>query len=273
MGGGGPVMPTNRFTLSNAFASKLKENPSRSTTVARVGAEHLYNTNPPYSQVRISPYSLMNYQQQVMISEPLGYWIMDDANATMEDDSGSAYHGEHFNSPTPVDGSVNLETRDALSYNGTNQYSTVPNPSLTTNCTIEAIIYWTSGTKSVLRDASTGGNGWIFAQDSGGFLAFRVGGTDFVTTVATASVQNDWKHLVLVKSGGSVEYFVDGVSSYTGSGAPSTASTPPWYVAKDGLDANYVAIRMQHLSMYSEGLPDDEVLKHYNAYAGVEVIQ
>lgn len=262
-----------QFTLSDRFAAKLKESPSRSTVSARVGANLGYNTNIPFSQVKISPYSIMNYQQQVMISEPDGYWIMDDTNATMEDDSGNAYHGTHFNTPTPVDGSAHLETRTALQYNGTTQYSTVPNPSFTTVCTIEAVTYWTSGTQSILRDSTSGSSGWIFAYDAGGFLAFRIGGTDYVTTVPTASIQNAWKHLVLVKNGSSVEFFVNGTSVYTGSGAPSTAASMPWYFAKDGTDSNYVATRGQHLSMYARALPDDEVLTHYNAYAGVEVIQ
>ena len=68
-------------------------------------------------------------------------------------------------------------------------------------------------------DTAVAGVGWILAFDSGGRLAYRLGGTNFITSRTVASLRDGWHHLVATKDGGAVAFYLDGVLLHSASGA------------------------------------------------------
>ena len=83
--------------------------------------------------------------------------------------------------------------------------------------TLEGWFFWEAGV-ALMRDA-TSSAGWILAYDSGGKVAYRVGGTTFTTALATASLRDGWHHVALTVAGGATSLYVDGVLVHSGSGA------------------------------------------------------
>lgn len=103
----------------------------------------------------------------------------------------------------------------------------------------------------LLRDHSgtpPGDNGWLlYGDNSGGtpsgVVQYRVGGTEFTTTVPSAEIkQQRWVHLAITYDATQTRYFVDGVLRHTGAGPASAPSPPgpayaavmPWHAHKNG---------------------------------------
>ena len=74
--------------------------------------------------------------------------------------------------------------------------------------TLEGWFFWEAGV-ALMRDSTSGG-GWILAYDSGGQVAYRVGGTTFTTALAAAQLRDGWHHVALTVQGGATAFYVDG---------------------------------------------------------------
>jgi hypothetical protein len=73
--------------------------------------------------------------------------------------------------------------------------------------TLEGWFFWESGV-ALMRD-STGSAGWILAFDSGGKVAYRVGGMTFTTSLVTAELRDEWHHVAVTTQGGATAFYLD----------------------------------------------------------------
>lgn len=254
----------DQYLITSQLKYVMSRNTSRSVRVARAA-----NT---YNVTLASAATLLSYPIEVAKESPLAQYRLGETESltTAEDVTENERHGSYFGGVLNTAGSLYLDSDTAKSFNGSDAYATFPDLSLSTDCTIEGIFFWQSGTASLMRDASTGSAGWIFAFASGANLAFRIAGTSYTTSVALSAIQNAWVHYALVKSGSTARYYINGAHIHTQSGVSSTASQATWYLMKDGLDANFINGRADEIAFYDSALAGSTILTHSNAMHGTE---
>jgi hypothetical protein len=131
--------------------------------------------------------------------------------------------------------------------------------------TLEGWFLWEDGI-SLMRDSNQS-QSWIFGYNDAntGRLAYRVGGSSFVTGRSTASLRGGWHHYALTKAGGNVAFYVDGVLVHAGTGAPPLVSTAPWHVMRNGPTTRYSRGRADEIAIYDRALPAATIAAHHAA--------
>ena len=123
-------------------------------------------------------------------------------------------------------------------FDGVSGELTAPGATLAEDASLEGWFRWSAGTATLRDNTSAGGSGWLLAFDSGGDLAYRLGGNGFNTGVPIEDVRTGtWHHLVATKDGGEAKLYLDGVEVHSGSGAGSTPAATPWHVMRNGTRA------------------------------------
>lgn len=254
-----------QYEISSKLKFFLRKSSSRALSVARATNTFQTTTNETAT--------LLSFPIEMAKDGPIAQYRLGESGAltTAEDATGNERHGSYIGGVTNTAGSLYLNDDSAKSFDGIDGSATFPDITLSTNASIEGIFMWEgAGTNSLIRDATSGAAGWIFAYESAGNLAFRIAGTTFVTTVAVSTLKNIWTHYVLTKSGGTVRFYIDNTQVYTNTGAPSTASQSTWYCMRDGLDANYIQGRADEIAFYDSVLSTDRIAAHYNAFKGIQ---
>ncbi len=156
--------------------------------------------------------------------------------------------------PSPTD------AQWAVVFNGTTQFASLPATGLTTAATIAGWFRVTSGS-NLMRDSTTGATaGWSLGFDDGsGTMKFRSSDEVFDTGIPFAPLRGAWHHHALVRSGATVEYYLDGRRVYSGTAAGSTAPTSPFIVMRDGTAATYTNGRVDQVGIWSRALSADEL--------------
>ncbi|MFZ5391908.1 MAG: DUF2341 domain-containing protein [Patescibacteria group bacterium] len=155
----------------------------------------------------------------------VGLWHLDEtggSGAYIKDGSGNSNHG------TPTGTSVTSGiSGKARSFNGSNDYISIPNPSsgLTSGGT-KTISAWikTSSTRGVIFNSYDGTNGYqIYVDTSGNLTLYSNGGGVLVTS----SKVNDnlWHHVAAVWDGTNAYIYLDGVQKISGARTITTNVT------------------------------------------------
>jgi len=130
--------------------------------------------------------------------------------------------------------------------------------------TLEGWFFWEAGV-ALLRDDTSGG-GWILAYDSGGRIGYRVGGTTFMTDVATARLRDGWHHVALTVLDGATTFYLDGVPEPTRGGAGTAPAMQPWHVMRNGsLAGQFTRGRADEVAVYGVALDAATVRAHFLA--------
>lgn len=130
---------------------------------------------------------------------------------------------------------------------------------------VEGWFVWEAGV-AVMRD-STASGGWILAFDSGGRVAYRVAGTTFVTSVATADLRAGWHHVVLTVADRATAFYLDGEPVHTGAVPAAPAPTMPWHIMRNGTTSQYTRGRADEVAVYDTALPPATISEHFQAAA------
>ena len=195
----------------------------------------------------------------------VSYWRLGEGSGSVAADEKGANPGSHSGSPAlGQPGAIAGDSNTAVGYDGTNDKTSAPGPALSTQGSIEGWFYWEAGV-ALMRDNTTTG-GWILAFDSAGKLAYRVGGTTYVTARSTASLRGGWHHVTLTRSGGSTAFYIDGVLVHQGTGAGGAASQMSWRVMQNGTyEDQYSRGRADEVAIYNTALSAATVQQHYDA--------
>jgi glucose/arabinose dehydrogenase len=129
--------------------------------------------------------------------------------------------------------------------------------------TLEGWFFWEVG-KALLRD-STHNGGWALTVNSNGSVGYIVAGVTRTSGVPVASVQNDWHHYALTKSGLTSTLYIDGAPVHTFVGHNNTKPLLPWRVMHNGLNANFSRGRADEVAIYNVALPPETIAQHYAA--------
>ena len=168
-----------------------------------------------------------------------GYWRLGEASGTAAADaSGRAGAGSYAGAPgLGARGAVRADDDTAARFDGVDDEVQVSGAPSATAATLEGWFFWEAGV-ALLRDA-TGSAGWILAYDSGGKVAYRVGGSTFTSTVATASVRDGWHHVAVTVDDGATRLYVDGAPVHSGTVTGAPAPALPWHVMRNGTTAQF----------------------------------
>jgi RHS repeat-associated protein len=185
------------------------------------------------------------YKTAVLADAPVGYWRMGDPipSVQMADASGNGNIGTYTNGPTlGVAGGLAGDADSAVSFDGVNDYATVPNSaslnSPSTLITLEAVVKpgaITGQVPIVLKSAPTFSDPYYqygLFLDTPGAVRLGIGtgtalsGAEFYNT---GWVANAWNHIVATFGGGVVQVYVNGTLVGTqgvSQGTMSHFSTP-----------------------------------------------
>jgi hypothetical protein len=209
---------------------------------------------------------------------PIGYWTLDDGTGTTAaDSSGNGNAGTLVNGPTWTTGKIG----GALSFNGVNQYVTIPSAAALNAYPLTVAVWMntstTTGLQGVVNKYAPGSlNGYQVFLNAGSLCAWYFKDTSNYVwdgtgcTLATPGYANGlWHHVAFVvdASGGSL--YVDGVLKatqlWTGvPGATSTAQPLDLAVYPGAAGVPYLSGSLDDVRTYNRALSATEVLGLYN---------
>jgi Concanavalin A-like lectin/glucanases superfamily len=192
-----------------------------------------------------------------------GYWRLGETGGTVAADaSGQAGPGSYLGAPAlGARGALTADPDRAASFDGADDELQAGGAPVAGAATLEGWFFWEAGV-AVMRDA-TSAAGWILAYDSGGVVAYRAGGTTFVTSLPTTRLRDGWHHVVLTVSGGATRLYVDGDLVHSGSGAGSAPASMPWHVMRNGTTSQFTRGRADEVAVYGTALDEATIDAHF----------
>ena len=189
------------------------------------------------------------------------YWRLGEASGTTAADAtGNAAGSYAGGAALGARGALPLDPDTAVRFDGTDDELLAPGGAAAR--TIEGWFDWEGGV-AVMRDATSAG-GWILAYDNAGRVAYRVGGTTFTTTRATADLRTGWHHVALtVSGGGATAFYVDGALVHSGTGAGTAPAALPWHVMRNGTTAQFSRGRADEIAVYDSVLSAATIRDHF----------
>ena len=193
-----------------------------------------------------------------------GYWRLGETSGTAAADATGGASGTYV-------GGVGLGARGALSsgadtsvrFDGVDDEMRTGDAVVAGAATLEGWFFWEGGV-AVMRDATSSG-GWILAFDSGGRVAYRVGGTTVTTALAAADLRDGWHHLAVTASSVASAFYVDGVPVHNGAGAGTAAAAMPWQIMRNGTTSQYARGRADEVAVYDGALAAATIREHFES--------
>ena len=194
-----------------------------------------------------------------------GYWRLGESGGTVAADaSGRAGPGSYLGAPAlGARGALTADPDTAARFDGVDDELQAGGAPVAGAATLEGWFFWEAGV-ALMRDA-TNQAGWILAYDSGGRVAYRAGGTTFVTPLRTTDLRDGWHHVALTVSGGATGFYVDGALVHSGTGAGSTPAAMPWRVMRNGTTSQFTRGRADEVAVYGAALAEATVRAHFQA--------
>jgi hypothetical protein len=203
-----------------------------------------------------------DYAQTVLSTPGLAsYWRLGDASGATAVDARGQAPGTYIGGPglgargalsSDADTSVRFDGADDEMQSGT-----------AATGTLEGWFFWEGGV-ALMRDSTSAG-GWLLAFDSGGRVAYRVAGTTFTTSLATADVRDGWHHVVVTVAGDATAFYLDGVLVQTGTRAGATPPAMPWHVMRNGTTSQFSRGRADEIAVYTDALQAATIRTHFEA--------
>ncbi len=224
-----------------------------------------------------------NYAATILSDGPVSYWRLGEQSGSAVVDSGSGGNTGtvHGSVTLGMPGAIAGDTNMAMAYDGTSGYVSVPdnaNLDMTGDMTLEM---WArpgllnGSTQTVLQkgnSSSVAGPGWQYRISIGGSnqwkAAIYVGSTTYQLTDTVDTLRTSrWDYLVLVRSGSTLSFYVNGqnVGTISVSGATNVSSGMLAF-GRAGSFANfYLNGGVDEVAAYNKALTSSQILTHYVA--------
>ena len=192
------------------------------------------------------------------------YWRLGEPSGTVADDAKGQAAGTYLGgSGLGARGALSADADPSVRFDGVDDEMQTGVAAIAATGTVEGWFFWEGGV-AVMRDSTSSG-GWIFAFDSGGSVAYRVGGKTFTTSLATATVRDGWHHMALAVANGATTFYLDGDPVHSGTGAGTTAAAMPWHLMRNGTTSQYTRGRADELAVYGTALSEAAIRGHFAA--------
>jgi hypothetical protein len=213
----------------------------------------------------------------------VSYWRLGETAGTvaLDDEPTAPNNGTYGNAPTlGVTGAIAGDTNTAVTFNGTNQYATVPRQ-IQDDFSIEFFFkstqgigtapWWWSGAGLVDAEMNAGNDDFGIALRSDGRVMAGTGNlagpTDVTITSTTAGYNNGiWHHVVFTRTraSGAIKIYVDGSLEASGTAyTNSLAANPQLTIGRIASGGNYFAGSLDDIAVYNVVLTDTQVATHY----------
>ncbi|HEU5348993.1 MAG TPA: LamG-like jellyroll fold domain-containing protein [Ktedonobacterales bacterium] len=221
------------------------------------------------------------YSFTVLADGPVSYWRLGEQSGTTAFDSGmGANNGTFTGGYTPgVAGAISSDTNTAVGFNGATGYVSVPdnaNLDITGDLTIEV---WAKPgllngtTQTVLQkgtNASSAGTGWQYrisinsANHWKGIIFVGTTSYEIIDNADTLSTSR-WDHLVLVRSGSTLTFYVNGqsVGNIAVSGPTNTTTGMLAFGRAGGYSNYYLNGSVDEVAIYSTALTASQIQNHF----------
>jgi len=208
-----------------------------------------------------SPSPAQGTYRDLVLSTPglTSYWRLAESSGTVAADAKGQAAGTYVGGPgLGARGALSGDADAAARFDGVDDEMQA---GVAVVGTFEGWFFWEGGV-ALMRD-STGSGGWIVAFDSGGRVAYRVGGTTLTTSLVTADVRDGWHQVALTVAGGATGFYLDGELVHSGTGAGTAAATMPWHVMRNGTTGQYTRGRADEVAVYGAALPAATIRAHF----------
>jgi hypothetical protein len=207
---------------------------------------------------------------------PVGWWKLDDTSGTtIVDSSTTADNGSSVNTPTLSVAGAGAGTGTSITFNGTNQYVTIPHNSATDVGDIFSVEAWVkfsgSGTYVIVSHGWDNNNAHLVPELLVVSGVWRLVFPNIQTIgVSNGPVINDnaWHHLVATKNAASIHLYQDGadVTSSPINSTGANGTTKGWTIGardQNGVIQNYFPGSIDEVAIYNHALTQPRVLMHY----------
>jgi hypothetical protein len=231
------------------------------------------------SEARIQAHYIAGraYRDVVLDSTPVSYWRLGESSGTSAADEMNAHNGTYTNGPTLAkSGAIAGNQNTAVSFDGVDDHVTTGDLSVCegTNFSIEAWAKGTSATTNlwITSEGSTSTNnpicGLVHEGTNARFYVRDNAGTATTPTGSTGTFNDDnWHHLVGVRSGNTFTLYVDGAQA-----AQTTATLGAIAVDTSAIGAlkraavgNYYPGTVDDVAIYNTALSATQAKLHYDA--------
>ncbi len=217
------------------------------------------------------------YPAVVMADNPAAYWRHGESSGTNANDEVGTADGTYINAPTlGATGALSGDTDTAVTFNGTDEYVTVPDSAsldLGDVLSIEAWFKRTSAADTAERMVIAKGAGayaLTFNVSSDHKLAFANDNTAVIVRQTGTISDTNWHHVVVTKNGATVALYVDGADQ-TGTVTNSTLGNTADALFI-GREAAFSGVfwdgGLDEVALYSTVLTAARVTAHYDAGVG-----
>ena len=257
----GEVMIGDRAGSDRPFAGEIDDARlyNRALSAAEIAQIYKLGANSKQMQVTTTPPNLQ--------TGLVGHWTFDgpDMIPNVRDKSGQGNNGTLNGSAatTTVPGIFG----QAFKFNGSNQYVSTSVTSLSTSYSMSMWINTPNTSSNYGYFAQRGGGfGVVFQMDqSAGFARLNVGDSPYVVAVG-AITPNKWTHIVGVRNGGSLIFYVNGVQTDSQSGVSQAVAPTSQVIGAYMVSGSAFGLfpgSIDDVRVYNRALSATEVLQLY----------
>ena len=212
------------------------------------------------------------------LPNPIAYWNLNaGSGTTATDNSGDRHTATLVNSPAWTSGI----SGDALVFNGTNSYATVPSASTLNGYPLTVSVWVKTGSTSGLHGimnkyAASSMNGYQIFINNGDLCAWYFkNSSNYIwdgsgCTLSTPGfADNNWHMVTFVVSSTGGTLYVDGVmkasQAWTGTAGATTSSQVLSFARYPGVSSPYLAAALDDARIYNQALSGAQVATLYNS--------
>ncbi|WP_089719454.1 DUF4347 domain-containing protein [Candidatus Entotheonella palauensis] len=248
---------------------------------ARLGGDWALevSTGPIETPVAFGPAVQAHWPSALDITSNLvAHYALDEGSGTVAvDSSGNHHDGTHQNSPSYTMGRVGSH---ALDVNGNNDHILVADdPALNFGTGDFSVAVWFNSTQipsglARIIGKSGGGFGWVIFTDNFGDVNFFVSGTTGSRTLSLSGMLDGaWHHVVGVRSGANLSFYIDGLPFFNSSGSPfgNVNDPDPFLIGVSSVSGDFDGL-IDDVRLYNRALSASDVNELFNDPGNTEQI-
>jgi hypothetical protein len=215
------------------------------------------------------------YKDAVLADNPAGYWRLGETAGTTAADGMRGRHGTYTGGPTlNQTGALNLDTNPAATFDGVNDYVTVPYTSALNPATftLEAWAKPTggAGTWRTVAESYKAPGDWgygIWASNVNNWQAWITNGAGGSTVLSAPLTLNSWAHLVETYDGTTLRFYVNGLLTGSATGSYAVNPSVPLGIGGGAYDGatwqQFFPGSIDEVALYATALSQSRIRAHY----------
>jgi len=219
------------------------------------------------------------YRSRILADSPVSFWRLNETSGTVAADETGRNPGRYVNGPLlGQDGPLTSEPDKSASFDGVNDYVTVPDSASLDLATAVSVEVWVRRTKSATFQVIAGkpGNGQskfenyaLWFDTTNKAVAYFGNGAAFARVDSAAPLDGNWHYLVATYDNANAKMYVDGVlKSTVASTVHLTPNANPFNMGRENSNQYYFGGALDEIAVYPTILSAAQVQAHFTAASG-----